>query len=179
MTGFAVVLVLVLIPLSALTIATRRQPVAAGSGVVSIKRKGRAMTQGETLTIGRASLDAVVRERDNAVERARAAERELNRITADSERDRKQENGHLNVLIDKLRKDNATLKADNERLVTMAAQWAGAKDPARMTVIDRDRLARLEALEEYARVTIGELVGLVDEPGYVEVSYDEERWSEE
>lgn len=67
MIGATVVFMLILFVASGLVIATRRQPVAVGSGVVSIKRKGRTMTQGETVTIGRASLDAVIRERDNAV----------------------------------------------------------------------------------------------------------------
>lgn len=159
MQGFAVVLVLILLPLSGLVIATRRQPVTVGS--VSIKRKGRAMTQGETLTIGRASLDAVIRERDNAVERAANFAQDAGEVRG-AIRDR-------DILIEKLRKDNKQLREDNQRIGTIAAQFAGAKDVTKLTTIDRDRLARLEVLEERARGIIGELVEAVDEPGYVEV----------
>jgi hypothetical protein len=165
MTGFAVVLVLVLIPLSALTIATRRQPVTVGS--VSIKRKGQAMDDSAFITVGRASLDAVMRERDNAVAVAQWARAEMLDMAGREEQARKIAVKDRDVLIDTLRKDNAQLKADNAQLVTMAAQWAGAKDPARMTVIDRRRLLQLEDLEEQVKRIIGELVDVVDEPGYV------------
>jgi hypothetical protein len=118
----------------------------------------------QTVTIGKVSLDTVIRERDNAVARAERAELAQRMTTGNQARDH-------SVLLDMIevqREKHEALKQDYDALLKVL-QWRHSDNPAAYTLISTADYERLTALEEYARKAIGELVELVSEPGFTEI----------